>query len=193
MKFKTKDMTLVGIMASFMAVVSVVFRFYPIVFGTVPFSLLPLIVVLAGGILGARLGAWSAMVYILMGLAGLPVFATEPFGGITYVLKPTFGFLLGYIPAAYVSGLIVKRENAGLMTYCLAMLAGMAVIYLCGLPYLYLMSNFYLGQAISIGMLLKGMAVFMILDVFKALAAAVLAMLVARRLPAIGAENSKNI
>ncbi|MCD5407347.1 MAG: biotin transporter BioY [Desulfotomaculum sp.] len=183
MRFTTREMTMVATMAAIMAVVAIIFRFYPIVFGTVPFSLLPFIAVLAGGILGARLGAWSMTVYVLMGLVGLPVFATEPYGGIVYVLKPTFGFIIGYIAAAYVSGMIIKRKaDAGILTYVLAMLAGMAAIYICGLPYLYLMLNLYLGQAVAFYKILVGMAPFMIFDVLKALVAAAVARSVVKRL-----------
>ncbi|MBM7856040.1 biotin transport system substrate-specific component [Desulfohalotomaculum tongense] len=195
MKLQTKEMALVGTMAAFMAVVSVVFRFYPIAFGAVPFSLLPFIVILTGGILGARLGAWSMAVYIMMGLAGLPVFATEPFGGVTYVLKPTFGFVLAYVPAAFVTGFIIgKRKNAGWLTYGLAMLLGMFVIYLFGLPYLYYITNIYLGKALTVKMMLAGMKPFMVLDVLKAAAAAVVAKLVVRRLSGVlENNNSKSI
>ncbi|MTI82166.1 MAG: biotin transporter BioY [Firmicutes bacterium] len=195
MKFTTKEMALVGMMAAFTAVVAVVFRFYPIAFGTVPFSVLPFVVVLSGGILGARLGAWSMLVYVMMGLVGIPVFSTEPFGGLVYILKPTFGFLLGYAPAAFAVGYILnKKEKPGLVTYCLAMMAGMAVIYLFGLTYLYFMTNIYLDQALAVGMMLKGMALFMGLDVIKSVAAAVVAKMVVQRLAGIlETRNSRSL
>lgn len=183
MRFKTREIALVGAMAAVTAVVALVFRFYPIAFGTVPFSLLPFIAVLAGGILGARLGAWSMVVYIVMGLAGFQVFATEPFGGPLYVLKPTFGFILGYIPAAFISGCIIHRNiNAGIVSYGVAMLLGMVAIYLVGIPYLYLMMNFYVGQKVLLWQVMAGMGVFMLVDVIKALLAAVVARSVVKRL-----------
>lgn len=186
MRFKTREMALVGAMAAVTAVVALVFRFYPVVLGAVPFSLLPFIAVLAGGILGPRLGAWSMIVYIVMGLAGFQVFATEPFGGPLYVLKPTFGFLFGYVPAAYISGFIIWRNiNAGIVTYSVAMLLGIVVIYLVGIPYLYLMLNFYLGKKVLLWQVTAGMGVLMLIDVAKALAAAVVAKSMVKRLASV--------
>lgn len=194
MRLNTRDITMVGTMAGVVAVVAVVFRFWPIAFGTVPFSLLPFMAVLAGGILGARLGAWSMVVYIVIGLVGLPVFSTEPYGGIIYVLKPTFGFIIGYIAAAYVSGAIISRKaDAGIGTYGMAMLAGMGAIYLCGLPYFYMMMNFYIGKPLTFGQMTMGFLPFMGLDVVKAFAAAVVARAVVKRLTVAVNEKTLNV
>ena len=184
MKLKTREMTLVALMAAATAVVAVVFRFYPLVLGTIPFSVLPFMAVLAGGILGARLGALSMVVYLAMGLVGFQVFATEPYGGPLYVLKPTFGFILGYIPAAYTSGKLSRKRKraAGFFDYALAMTAGIAAIYLVGIPYTYLMMKFYLGTAVALWQLISGMIVFAILDLVKGLFAAVISFAVVKRL-----------
>jgi biotin transport system substrate-specific component len=75
----------------------------------VPLSLQNLMVMFAGLILGGRLAALSQLVYILVGLLGIPIFVHG--GGLGYVLQPSFGYLLGFIPGAYVIGrLIEKRE-----------------------------------------------------------------------------------
>lgn len=183
MKFKTREMTLVAAMAAVTAVAAMIFRFYPVALGTVPFSILPLIAVLTGAILGPRLGAWSMIIYIMMGLVGFQVFATEPFGGPLYILKPTFGFTLGYIPAAYLSGLIIWRNiNAGIVIYSGAMLLGIVVIYLVGIPYLYIMMNFYLGQKLLLWHVVAGMGILFLIDIAKALAAALMAKSLVKRL-----------
>ena len=57
---------------------------------------------MAGLVLGARWGAASQAIYVLLGLAGLPIFSAG--GGAGYIFYPSFGFLLGLIPAAYVTG-----------------------------------------------------------------------------------------
>ncbi len=182
-KLKTREMTLTAMMVAATAVVAVVFRFYPLVLGTIPFSMLPFMAVLAGGILGARLGALSMLVYLLMGLVGFQIFATEPYGGPLYVLKPTFGFVLGYIPAAYVSGFLSRKsKGAGLRHYIVAMIAGIAVIYIIGLPYSYIMLNFYLGNAVALWQLISGMLVFIALDLVKGLLAGMLSYAIAKRL-----------
>ncbi|AEG58545.1 biotin transporter BioY [Desulforamulus ruminis] len=184
MKFTHREMVLAGLMAAFMVVVTVVTRI-PFVYAVVPFSLQPLVAVLAGVLLGARTGALSMVVYLLLGLAGLPVFATEPFGGVMYLLKPTFGFLLAQVPAAYIAGrLLENRGPASLYRYIIASLAGMAVIYLIGLPYIYGTLNFYLGKATSIMAVLKiGFIPFFVWDLLKAVVVGLLARAIHRRLP----------
>ena len=71
----------------------------------VPMTLQPLAVLLVGGLLGARLGALSMILYLAMGVAGLPVFTpTVPLVGIARLMGPTGGYLLAYPVAAYVVG-----------------------------------------------------------------------------------------
>ena len=106
----------------------------------VPLTLQTLMVMFSGLILGGRLGALSQLVYILVGLMGIPIFAHG--GGPGYVLQPSFGYLLGFIPGAYVIGrLIEKREPLNRSFLLAALLAGTMVIYLLGLPVLYLNLN----------------------------------------------------
>ena len=71
------------------------------------FTLQFFFVLMAGMLLGARLGALSAALYVLIGLLGIPVFAAG--GGISYVLRPSFGFLLGFIVTAFCSGWIMQH------------------------------------------------------------------------------------
>jgi len=171
-------------MAAVMSVVAMVTRI-PFVQNVVPFSMQPLIALLAGVLLGSRLGALSMAVYLLLGLAGVPVFVKAPFGGPAYVLQPTFGFLLSYIAAAYAAGKILQGDSkAGLTIYVLASLVGVVVIYLIGLPYLYAILNFYLGKGVPIVKVLQiGFLPFILWDILKAMVAAALARAVHRRLP----------
>ena len=98
---------------------------------------------LAGILLGARYGALSQLVYVVLGLIGLPIFTMG--GGVGYFLYPTFGFLLGLIPAAWVIGKLAKRRS-GTMGLLIACLTGLFVLYLIGLPYMALILNAYLGK-----------------------------------------------
>jgi biotin transport system substrate-specific component len=184
-KFSARDITMTAVFAALAVVAAMLVRYAGSI---VPFSLMPLMAMLAGGLLGPRLGALSMVVYILMGLIGIPVFATPPFGGPAYVLQPTFGFLPGFAGCAYVIGMLLRnREGSGFSRYFLAMTAGILVYYLVGLPYLYAILTFYLGKTVSIAQVLKiGFTPFIALDLVKAAMAAVLARSVYRRLKAYG-------
>lgn len=182
MNLSIKEMTRVALFASLISIVS----FFKIGDAwVVPFSLMPLMAMLAGGLLGPRLGSLSFIIYILIGLAGVPVFAKPPFGGLNYVLQPTFGFLVSFLVAAYVIGWFIhKKEKATIATYVIAMLVGIAIMYLIGIPYLYGMIHFYMGktaftftQAIKIGML-----PFVGFDVIKGIIASIVVKAVRERI-----------
>ncbi len=180
MKLSAKDISLAAMFAALAAVAAALFRFgAPIV----PFSLVPFVVLLAGMLLGPRLGAVSMAVYVLMGLLGLPVFEKPPFGGPAYVLQPTFGYLLGFVLGAYVTGrLLPEKGRPGIARYLLASVGGIAAIYLAGLPYLYVILNFYLGKAVPVVKVIKiGFLPFIALDLAKAAAASFLARAVVGR------------
>ena len=180
-RFSARDITMTAVFAALAVVAAMLVRYGGSI---VPFSLIPFVVMLAGGVLGARLGALSMIVYILLGLVGVPVFASPPFGGPAYVLSPTFGFLPGFVGSAYVIGLLLKnRKESGFITYFLSMAAGIVVYYLIGLPYLYVILNFYLGKAVSAAAVITiGFTPFIVLDLFKAAAAAIMARALHRRL-----------
>ena len=80
---------------------------------------------MAGCLLGSGCGALSQLIYVALGLLGLPVFTAG--GGFSYVLHPTFGFLLGLIPAAWVIGRLA-RSTRSFWRIALAALAGLATV-----------------------------------------------------------------
>lgn len=180
MKLTTREMMLASMFAAMTVVAAVLVRFGAAV---VPFSLVPFVVILAGATLGARGGAMAMVVYVMLGMVGLPVFEKPPYGGPSYVLQPTFGFLLGFIAGAWVTGkIITQKDIAGPLKYILAGLAGIVAIYLMGLPYLYVMLNFYMGKAFSVIQVIQiGFAPFIALDIVKAVLAALLARTVVQR------------
>ncbi|MGI6109431.1 MAG: biotin transporter BioY [Eubacteriaceae bacterium] len=122
----------------------------------VPITLQLGFVVLAGMLLGPRLGTLSVLLYVFLGLAGLPVFAQG--GGLSYVFVPSFGYILGFIPGAWVAGHLAQtvdcsgKENRTrkLGALFLAALAGGAVIYAAGIVYLYAIEVWYMGMQIQI-------------------------------------------
>ena len=111
----------------------------PLPFTPVPFTLQPMIVLLGGAALGARLGATSQALYLLLGLIGLPVFAASPLlpQGAGRLIGPTAGFLISYPLAAFVAGWLAERRfDRKYLTSLLAMAAGLAIIFASGLTWL---------------------------------------------------------
>src|SRR5690606_835988 len=139
MKLNTRELTHVALFVALAIICAFLTRFMSSML--VPFSFLPFIAVLAGAILVKRLGALAMAIYVVMGLIGIPVFAGDPpFGGLIYLIKPTFGFLLGFIAAAAVTGWLLERGNA-FSHYLQATIVGVLITYVIGLPYLWAIIN----------------------------------------------------
>lgn len=135
---------------------------------------------MAGVLLGAGGGALSQAVYVALGLLGLPIFTAG--GGFGYVLQPTFGFLLGLIPAAAAIGAMTRRSTSP-VRIALACVAGLAVLYAIGVPYMALILNGYMGKGMSVsGLLWAGMLPFLPGDAIKIVITAVLCPLLRRRI-----------
>lgn len=116
--------------AMFAALTAVLAQF-SIPIGPVPISLATFSVFLAGGILGASGGLVSQVVYILLGAAGLPVFAGFS-GGAGVIAGPTGGYIVGYAAGAWLIGLMTERFGRKVFPLAVSMAAGMAVCYFLG-------------------------------------------------------------
>lgn len=171
MKISIKEM----ILAALFAALTTVGAFISIPIGAVPITLQFLFTALAGILLGAKVGALSQLVYVILGLIGLPVFAGG-MGGVGMVAKPTFGYLLGFVLAAYIIGKLAEVvDKPSFLRLFTAIIAGLVVMYIVGLPYLYLILNYVIGSKISFyNTLNKGMLVFLPGDLLKCLLAAIL-------------------
>ncbi|WP_101696647.1 biotin transporter BioY [Clostridium minihomine] len=97
----------------------------------VPVNLATLSVFVAGGILGAKLGAVSQVVYVLLGAFGVPVFAMFT-GGMGKLIGPTGGYIIGYVAAAWLTGFLIERWGGQVHTIILAMVLGLSVCYILG-------------------------------------------------------------
>ena len=116
----------------------------------------------------------------LLGLVGLPIFTMG--GGFGYVFQPTFGFLLGLIPAAWVVG-AVAGESLDPKRMALASLAGLAALYAVGMPYMALILNAYMGKGMTFSALLwAGMLPYLPGDAVKIIVAAGVCPVLRRRL-----------
>lgn len=147
----------------------------------IPFPLMPLtfqtvISVLAGLLLGAKKGAAAMSVYCFAGLAGLPVFTAG--GGIAYALKPSFGYVIGFIAAAAVGGAIAGGKKCGAGRYIVAASAAFLTDYAIGVPYCLIAARL-LGVANLGKLFLTGNLIFMPKDAALSVLAAFLASAVA--------------
>jgi len=96
--------------------------------GAVPITLQTLVVLLSGLVFGSRVGTTSQLAYLGAGLFGIPWFSRG--GGLNYILSPTFGYLIGFVPAAYVVGKIMElNRGKNLLNAISAILAGEFLIY----------------------------------------------------------------
>ena len=126
----------------------------PIPFSPVPVTLQVFFVLLAGSMLKSKWGSLSMIVYTLLGIAGLPVFAGGS-SGIGVLLGPTGGYIIGFILAAYILGkLSEKTETADkprLLINALNMIAGVLVLYACGFIQLVFVANIGPIAALALG------------------------------------------
>ncbi|MCL6635523.1 MAG: biotin transporter BioY [Peptococcaceae bacterium] len=182
MKLSVREMVLVSMFAALTAVGA----FIKVPIPYVPFTLQFLFVLFAGMLLGKKLGLLSQVVYLLVGLAGAPVFASG--GGPGYVLQPTFGYLVGFAAGAYVVGLVLEKiRGEGFPRFLLAALAGLAVVYAFGVTYLYFVLNFVVHKAFTFAQALWiGAVVCLPGDLFLSVLAAAVSLRVLRRYAAAG-------
>jgi biotin transport system substrate-specific component len=145
----------------------------PLPFTPVPFTLQPMVVLLGGAALGSRLGLSAQVLYLLVGIAGLPVFAASPVlpQGALRLLGPTGGYLWSYPAAAFVAGALAERGfDRRYSTSVVAMACGLAVIFACGVTWLALFA-----RPAGVGFeaaLRTGFYPFIPADIFKILIAA---------------------
>jgi biotin transport system substrate-specific component len=136
-------------------------------FTPVPLTLQPMIVLVGSAALGARLGASSQVLYLLLGIAGLPVFAASPIlpQGFGRLLGPTGGYLLAYPIAAYVTGYLAERGfDRRYLTSLVAMFAGLAILFAGGVTWLAFFTIAPVGMSAALA---TGLYPFIIPDVIK--------------------------
>lgn len=147
-----RDVAAAGLMAALTAVLA--YLRIPLPWSPVPVSGQSLAVMLAGALLGPRLGALSQAVYVLLGAVGLPVYAGG-MGGLPVLLGPTGGYLLGFIAGAYVTGHLTgtARPPRPARLALALVLGGVVVVYVPGVLQLALVTGMPLRQAVVLGAL----------------------------------------
>lgn len=141
-----RNMILAGLFAALLAISSQVSLMLPM--SPVPHTLQILFVLLAGVVLGGRWGCTSVVVWVLLGVFGLPVF-TQGKAGAAVLAGPTGGFLLGFILCGFIVGWLTERSAPSLGKTALIMYGGLAVVYLVGLAGFMASFAFFLHKPMS--------------------------------------------
>ena len=157
------------VFASLLAALMAAGAYLAIPIGPVPIVMQNMFVFLAGLLLGSRWGLASVTVYLLTGAIGLPVFAGG-MGGIGRLVGPTGGYLVGYLPAVFLAGLIAEKAAGRIAFDVLAMICGTIVLYACGVGWLKTLTGMSWAKALTVGMY-----PFLIGDALKIAAAALIA------------------
>lgn len=145
-----KHITLVGLMAAVICILAPISFRIPI--SPVAISLGTLAIYFVISVLGMKLGTLSIVIYILLGLAGLPVFSGF-LGGPGVLFGPTGGYILGYIFMALICGFFVDKWGGNILLHILGMILGTIVLYLFGTLWLAYQASYTFWQALAAGVL----------------------------------------
>ncbi len=175
MKLKTRDIVLGALHIATVAVAAQL----KVATEPIPVTLQVFAVFLGSLLLGGRRAAVAQFAYMLVGLFGVPVFATG--SGPGYLLRPSFGYVLGFVPAAYIAGSI-GRKKPGFFYASLGTALGLLVLYAVGIPYSYFILRFVVQADVRISQLLVGaLYVYLPVDVLKIMAAVAVAVPIIKR------------
>lgn len=162
---KTREMLLAGIFVALMIICAYII--VPI--GPVPITLQPLVVLLAGMLLGSKVSAISMCVWIILGCVGLPVFNQGQSGAVMLV-GPTGGFIIAFVVTAWLAGYLTERDlDADYRKNFLYMCLAMVVCYAVGLIGFKLSFQYFLQKPMSwYQAVLLAVAPFLPFDIIKA-------------------------
>lgn len=154
MRSKAKKLTLCALFSALL----VVSGFLRIPLPPTAITLQLQVALLSGLLLGGEWGCISVLTYAALGLVGLPVFAGG--GGFSYLLQPTFGYILGFAVAAFVTGKLSGASERSIKSITVSLFVGLAIAYGIGLVYAAIILTVYLGQTIALGEFLLAYAVW---------------------------------
>jgi biotin transport system substrate-specific component len=195
---RTKHLLFCALFAALTAV-SVFLPKIPIPGTPLMFTFQTFFVFLAGLLLEPRYALVSQLVYMALGLIGLPVFMSG--GGLSYVLEPSFGFIMGFAICSFLTSLLVRKQliaslkakgrarALSALKAALGALASLLVMYVIAVIYMYLIYSLYLEKSSALLVLAVSMGVFVLMDSVKFVLAMLIGAAVLRRLPGIGSRK----
>lgn len=171
MKLTARDLTQISLLAA----LTYISGFIMIPLGPVPFTLQTLFVLLTGLLLRPGAALLTQVLHLLLKLL---------LGGGQFILSPSFGFLFGFIMAAWGMSLYLQHNKKRVSSYIIAVLIGTGLNYLIGMPYMAGVLNGYMGADYSIGQIFwTGMGLFIPGDLVKAGLAVVVAVRLRKQIP----------
>ena len=195
----TRDMALCSLFAIVTGVGAMIR--IPLPFSPMPVTLQTAMVFLAGALLGGRRASVAMAMYMVMGLVGLPVFTQG--GGFHNLLVPSFGFIIGFIPASWVIGRICEvagqrygdARQKGILSFvfrAIACLTGYAVYNAIGVLWLHMNVNYIMGKSVTLYQsFMMGLVPFILPDMLKLAAVVVIVSLITARVKNLDTFASK--
>lgn len=189
-KIKPIDLTFGAVFVCLMAIGANITVWFPMlavpIGGTsVPLSLQTFFAILAGFMLGKRLGPFAILTYIFIGSSGIPIFAGLQ-GGPFALISPTGGFIISFVFVAFITGWISEyNKKNSLLGYSLAAFIGLIVNYSIGVSFMYLSMNTWLGLEIPYLIAWTGMVPFIIKDGILSIVAAFFIVALTKRVPSV--------
>jgi biotin transport system substrate-specific component len=169
----TKDVTLIGLMTALICICGP----FSIPIGPIPISLTPFTIALTACILGQTRATLSVLIYLLLGLVGLPVFSvSDSPSGAAKLFGPTGGYLLSFILMAYISGLFIDHFS-NIIVHIAGCFLGLTVSYIIGTLWLMYQSHMTLA-----GALVAAVIPFVPFDIVKIILAAILGQEIKKRI-----------
>ena len=147
-KMNTHQLTLIGVMTA----VTCILGPLSLPIGIVPISLTNLAIYFAIYVLGGKRGTISYIVYLFIGLIGLPVFSGFS-GGFTKLFGPTGGYLIGFIFMAFISGIFIDKFSNKIYMCFLGMVLGTIITYIIGTAWLSYQAHITFNAALTAGVL----------------------------------------
>lgn len=163
-KVNIKDLIIISLFAGLTAVGA----YIKIPIPYVPITLQVLFCAYSGILLGAKRGLYSQLLYLVIGLIGIPVFTNG--GGPSYILHPTFGYIVGFSLCSYIIGRLTENMEVYKFHRILgSILVGLSGLYLIGLTHFYIIMNFYLHKPMTVkATILAGFVPFILTDLTSA-------------------------
>lgn len=174
MNSKTKTLTQTALMSALMCIIGPVT--IPLPFSMVPLSLISVVIFLSVYIIGTKQAVFSCVIYLLIGMAGLPVFSSFT-GGAGKLFGPTGGYLISYVLIALVSGCFIQKKATNKIYCFIGMSLGTLVCYLVGTLWLSYQANLSIEAA-----LISGTVPFIAGDILKIIIVLILAPKLQKRL-----------